>query len=111
MAGVSRPRTRSHLVTHAMGTMTDVQARRGVTQMGAERLSQRRWFGQLASLKGEANAWLQDHNYDTLKLRLEGVHAVESRLPLWRLEKGGEAERVLQPFARCVWLLQVASCL
>ena len=30
--------------------------------------------------------------YDTLRLRLEGVHAVDSRLPLWRLEKEGEAE-------------------
>ena len=26
--------------------------------------------GQLASLKGEAKAWLSDPNYDTLKLRL-----------------------------------------
>ncbi len=32
--------------------------------------------GQLASLKGEANAWLRDPNYDTLKLRLENAHAV-----------------------------------
>jgi hypothetical protein len=31
--------------------------------------------GQLASLKGEANAWLSDPNYNTLKLRLENVHA------------------------------------
>ena len=40
--------------------------------------------GQLASLKGEANAWLRDSNYNTLKLRLESVHsaleaAVEAR--------------------------------
>ncbi len=27
--------------------------------------------GQLASLKGEAHAWLRDPNYDTLKHRLE----------------------------------------
>ena len=27
--------------------------------------------GQLASLKGEAKAWLSDPNYNTLKLRLE----------------------------------------
>jgi hypothetical protein len=27
--------------------------------------------GQLASLKGEVNAWLSDPNYNTLKLRLE----------------------------------------
>jgi hypothetical protein len=31
--------------------------------------------GQLASLKGEADAWLRDPNYDTLKLRLEIAHA------------------------------------
>jgi hypothetical protein len=31
--------------------------------------------GQLASLKGEANSWLRDPNYDALKLRLEIAHA------------------------------------
>jgi hypothetical protein len=31
--------------------------------------------GQLASLNGEANSWLRDPNYDTLKLRLEAAHA------------------------------------
>jgi hypothetical protein len=31
--------------------------------------------GQLASLKGEANAWLRDPNYDTLKLRREMAHS------------------------------------
>jgi hypothetical protein len=31
--------------------------------------------GQLASLKGEANSWLRDPDYDTLKLRLEIDHA------------------------------------
>ena len=31
--------------------------------------------GQLASLKGEANSWLRDSNYITLKLRLENAHA------------------------------------
>jgi hypothetical protein len=31
--------------------------------------------GQLAALKGEANSWLRDPNYDTLKLRLEIAHA------------------------------------
>jgi hypothetical protein len=31
--------------------------------------------GQLASLKGEAKAWLSDSNYNTLKLRLENAHA------------------------------------
>jgi hypothetical protein len=30
---------------------------------------------QLASLKGEANSWLRDPNYDTLKHRLENAHA------------------------------------
>ena len=35
--------------------------------------------GQLASLKGEAKAWLRDSNYNTLKLRLENAHsAVEA---------------------------------
>jgi hypothetical protein len=29
----------------------------------------------LASLKGEANPWLRDPNYDTLKHRLENAHA------------------------------------
>ena len=31
--------------------------------------------GQLASLKGEANSWLRDPNYDTLKVRLESAHS------------------------------------
>jgi hypothetical protein len=31
--------------------------------------------GQLASLKGEANAWLSDPNYGTLNLRLENALA------------------------------------
>jgi hypothetical protein len=31
--------------------------------------------GQLAALKGEANTWLRDPDYDTLKLRLEVAHA------------------------------------
>ena len=41
--------------------------------------------GQLASLKGDANAYLTDPNYNTLKLRLEAAHsaleaaAVEAR--------------------------------
>jgi hypothetical protein len=49
--------------------------------------------GQLASLKGEARAWLRDPNYDTLKLRLEGAHsaveaaAVEARRRV-RLNEG-----------------------
>ena len=44
--------------------------------------------GQLASLKGEANAWLRDSNYNTLKLRLESaLSAVEAAL-LWRLGGG-----------------------
>jgi hypothetical protein len=37
--------------------------------------------GQLASLKGEAKAWLSDPDYNTLKLRLESAHsAVEAAL-------------------------------
>jgi len=31
--------------------------------------------GQLASLKGEADSWLRDPNYDTLKHRLENAPA------------------------------------
>jgi hypothetical protein len=31
--------------------------------------------GQLASLKGEANSWLSDPNYNTLKFRLEAAHS------------------------------------
>jgi hypothetical protein len=31
--------------------------------------------GQLASLKGEAKAWLSDPDYNILKLRLENAHA------------------------------------
>jgi hypothetical protein len=35
--------------------------------------------GQLASLKGEANAWLSNPHYNTLRLRLENAHsAVEA---------------------------------
>jgi hypothetical protein len=30
---------------------------------------------QLATFKGEANAYLSDPNYDTLRLRLENAHA------------------------------------
>ena len=30
---------------------------------------------QLASLKGEANAWLSDERYDALRHRLENAHA------------------------------------
>jgi hypothetical protein len=46
--------------------------------------------GQLASLKGEANAWLRDLDYDTLRLRLESAHATDSRLALC----GGQRRRV-----------------
>jgi hypothetical protein len=31
--------------------------------------------GQLAALEGEANSWLGDPDFDTLKHRLENVHA------------------------------------
>jgi hypothetical protein len=50
---------------------------------------------QLASLKGEANSWLRDPDYDTLKLRLEVAHsaaeaaAVEARRRV-RLNGGRE---------------------
>jgi hypothetical protein len=30
---------------------------------------------QIATFKGEANAWLSDPNYNTLRLRLEIAHA------------------------------------
>jgi hypothetical protein len=30
---------------------------------------------QLASMKGEANVWLSDENYDALRHRLEDAHA------------------------------------
>jgi hypothetical protein len=30
---------------------------------------------QISTLKGEANAYLQDPDYDTLRLRLENAHA------------------------------------
>jgi hypothetical protein len=30
---------------------------------------------QISTLKGEANAYLQEPNYDTLRLRLENAHA------------------------------------
>jgi hypothetical protein len=42
--------------------------------------------GQLASLKGEANSWLRDPDYDTLKHRLE--NALEERLRLLRWRRG-----------------------
>jgi hypothetical protein len=50
---------------------------------------------QLASLKGEANAWLSDESYDTLRHRLENAHAtveaaaVEARRRV-RLNEGRE---------------------
>ena len=49
--------------------------------------------GQLASLEGEADSWLIDPNYNTLKLRLEAAHpaveaaAVEARRRV-RLNEG-----------------------
>jgi hypothetical protein len=49
--------------------------------------------GQLASLKGEANAYLTDPNYNTLRHRLESAHsaveaaAVEARRRV-RLNEG-----------------------
>ena len=50
---------------------------------------------QLAALKGEANAWLSDESYDTLRHRLEDAHAsveaaaVEARRRV-RLNEGPE---------------------
>jgi hypothetical protein len=50
---------------------------------------------QLASLKGEANAWLSDESYDALRHRLEDAHAaveavaVEARRRV-RLNEGRE---------------------
>ena len=37
--------------------------------------------GQLASLKGEARAWLRDSNYNALKLRLENAHSAVEAFP------------------------------
>jgi hypothetical protein len=51
--------------------------------------------GQLASLKGEANAWFSDETYDALRHRLENAHAaveaaaVEARRRV-RLNEGRE---------------------
>jgi hypothetical protein len=51
--------------------------------------------GQLASLRGEAYAWLRDPDYDALKHRLENAHAaveataVEARRRV-RLNEGRE---------------------
>ena len=50
---------------------------------------------QLATLKGEANAWLSDERYDALRHRLENAHAsveaaaVEARRRV-RLNEGRE---------------------
>ena len=50
---------------------------------------------QLGALKGEANAWLSDESYDTLRHRLENAHAsveaaaVEARRRV-RLNEGRE---------------------
>jgi hypothetical protein len=49
---------------------------------------------QISTLKGEANAYLQDPNYDTLRHRLDNAHAsvegaaVEARRRV-RLNEGG----------------------
>jgi hypothetical protein len=42
----------------------------------------------IGQLKGDANAYLTDPNYNTLKLRLEIAHTQPLRLPLWRLDGG-----------------------
>ena len=53
------------------------------------------WDAQLASLKGEAHAWLRDPDYDALRHRLENAHAaveaaaVEARRRV-RLNEGRE---------------------
>ncbi len=44
--------------------------------------------GQLASLKGDARAWLSDPNYSTLALRLESAHSALEAAALWRLGDG-----------------------
>jgi hypothetical protein len=50
---------------------------------------------QIATLKGEANAWLPDESYETLRHRLENAHAaveaaaVEARRRV-RLNEGRE---------------------
>jgi hypothetical protein len=51
--------------------------------------------GQLASLKGEANTWLNNRSYDALRHRLEDAHAsveattIEARRRV-RLNEGRE---------------------
>jgi hypothetical protein len=51
--------------------------------------------GQLATLKGEANAYLRDRKYDSLRLRLENAHSameaatIEARRRV-RLNEGRE---------------------
>ena len=44
--------------------------------------------GQLASLKGEAKAWLSYSNYNTLKLRLENAHGSGRGCRCGRQEEG-----------------------
>jgi hypothetical protein len=53
---MGRPRDHRDAATELARELSDIAAR-------------------LASLKGEANSWLRDPNYDTLKLRLEIAHA------------------------------------
>jgi hypothetical protein len=51
---------------------------------------------QIASFNGEANAWLTDPNYDTLRLRLETAHsAVEAAT-----DEAGAAERGTRAVSR-----------
>jgi hypothetical protein len=43
---------------------------------------------QLGSLKGEANAWLTDESYDTLRHRLGDAHASVEEAAQWRRGAG-----------------------
>jgi hypothetical protein len=52
----SRPRDDTNAVKDIARELADIAAR-------------------IASLKGEANAYLKDPNYETLRLRLENAHA------------------------------------
>jgi hypothetical protein len=63
---------------------------------------------QLASLKGEANSWLRDPNYNTLRLRPEGAHsaveaaAVEARRRVRLNEGRKQRERAGAPYRESV---------
>jgi hypothetical protein len=54
--------------------------------------------GQLASLKGEADAWLRDSNYAMLKLRAESAHSAVEGKGCSVVEARQRARLVPEPF-------------